>query len=91
MGLTAVAQGGNGQLEALMVAGARHECVYWCHTWHRFYGHVLPSYLACLALRSFTLEASFAGASQGRWARQHFSTMHLEQQVGARAGGWRSR
>ncbi len=34
-----------------------------------------------LLLRSFTLEASFAGASTGRWARQHFSTMHLELQV----------
>jgi hypothetical protein len=31
---------------------------------------------ACVC--SFTLEASFAGPSKGRWAGQHFSTMHLE-------------
>ena len=28
---------------------------------------------------SFTLEASFCGASVGRWAGQHFNTWHLEQ------------
>lgn len=29
-------------------------------------------------VNAFTLEASFAGASGGRWARQHFHTGHLE-------------
>lgn len=33
----------------------------------------------CVAPRSFTLEASFAGASAGRYAGQHFSAFHLEQ------------
>jgi hypothetical protein len=27
---------------------------------------------------SFTLEASFCGASAGRWAGEHFNTQHLE-------------
>ncbi|GFR47481.1 hypothetical protein Agub_g9210, partial [Astrephomene gubernaculifera] len=34
-------------------------------------------------VNSFTVEASFAGPSGGRWAKQHFTTSHLEQQGAA--------
>ncbi|EFJ49798.1 hypothetical protein VOLCADRAFT_59220 [Volvox carteri f. nagariensis] len=34
-------------------------------------------------VNSFTVEASFAGPISGRWARQHFTTSHLEQQGAA--------